>query len=55
MSGSAVFSVYKNKTKAVLKLGRKTTYYVRGRYVSADGVSAWSKIKRSKVKRSKTK
>ena len=43
-------TVGKNKTKAVLKLQRKTTYYVRVRYVGADGVSAWSKVKRVKTK-----
>ena len=43
-------TVGKNKTKAVLKLGRKTVYYVRVRYVGADGVSAWSKVKRTKTK-----
>ena len=43
-------TVGKNKTKTTIKLGRKTTYYVRVRYVGADGVSAWSKVKRTKTK-----
>lgn len=42
--------VGKKKTKAVLKLKKKTTYYVRVRYVGSDGVSAWSKVKRVKTK-----
>ena len=43
-------AVGKKKTKAVLKLRKKTTYYVRVRYVGADGVSNWSKVKRVKTK-----
>jgi hypothetical protein len=42
--------VGKNKTKAVLKLERKTTYYVRVRYVGKKGYSKWSKRKRVKTK-----
>ena len=42
--------VGKKKTKIKLKLQRKTTYYVRVRYVGADGVSRWSKVKRVKTK-----
>ena len=42
--------VGKNKTKSVLKLKNKTTYYVRARYVGADGVSNWSKVKKVKTK-----
>lgn len=43
-------TVGKNKTKAVLKLQKKTTYYVRVRYKGADGVSRWSGKKRIKTK-----
>lgn len=43
-------TVKKGKTKAVLKLQRKTVYYVRVRYLGADGVSNWSKTKRVKTK-----
>lgn len=42
--------VGKNKTKAVLKLKAKTTYYIRVRYVGADGTSKWSKIRKVKTK-----
>ena len=47
---AATKNVGKKKTKATMKLARKTTYYVRVRYVGADGVSAWSKVKRVKTK-----
>ena len=43
-------TVGKGKTKTTIKLERKTVYYVRVRYVGADGVSAWSKVKRVKTK-----
>ena len=43
-------TVGKKKTKAVLKLQRKTTYYVRVRYVGTDGVSNWSAVKAVKTK-----
>ena len=44
-------NVGKKKTKATLmKLQRKTTYYVRVRYVGADGVPNWSKVKRIRTK-----
>ena len=46
----ATRNVGKKKTKATLKLARKTTYYVRVRYVGADGVSKWSKVKKVSVK-----
>ena len=42
--------VGKNKTKAVLKLKAKTTYYIRVRYVGADGTSKLSKIRKVKTK-----
>jgi hypothetical protein len=40
----------KSKTKVKLKLQRKKTYYVRVRYVGADGYSKWSKVRRVKTK-----
>ena len=41
----------KNKTKYVLRgLQRKTMYYIRVRYVDADGVSGWSRVKRARTK-----
>lgn len=43
-------TVGKNKTKVVLKLQKKTQYYIRVRYVGSDGVSRWSKAKRVKTK-----
>ena len=47
----SIKTVGKTKTKATLKLARKTTYYVRVRYVGNDGgVSNWSKVKRVKTK-----
>ncbi len=42
--------VGKKKTKVKLKLERKTVYYIRVRYVGADGVSKWSKVKRVRTK-----
>ncbi len=41
--------VSKTKTKINLKLSRKTTYYIRIRYVGKDGYSKWS-TKRVKTK-----
>ena len=46
----ATKNVGKKKSKTVLKLGRKTTYFVRVRYVGADGVSKWSKVKKIKTR-----
>ncbi len=46
----ATKNVGKKKSKTVLKLGRKTTYFVRVRYVGNDGVSKWSKVKKIKTK-----
>ncbi len=43
-------AVKKNKTEVTLKLKRKTTYYIRVRYVGYNGYSNWSKIKRVKTK-----
>ncbi len=44
-------TVGKKKTKTVLKLQRKTVYYIRVRYVAKDGgFSNWSKTKRVKTK-----
>ena len=43
-------TVGKKKTKAVLKLQRKTQYYVRVRYVGSDGVSNWGAVKGVKTK-----
>ena len=43
-------SYKKNKRKVTLKLGKKTTYYIRIRYVGTDGVSAWSEVKRVTTK-----
>ena len=42
--------VGKKKTKLTLKLKKKTTYYVRVRYVGSDGYSNWSKVKKVKTK-----
>lgn len=42
--------VGKKKTKAVLKLQRKKTYYVRVRYIGSNGVSKWSRVKKVKTK-----
>ena len=46
----ATKNVGKKKTKTILKLQRKTVYYVRVRYVGTDGVSKWSKVKKVKTK-----
>lgn len=43
--------VGKNKTKVVLKLMKKTTYYIRTRYIGKDGVSKWTKVKAVKTKK----
>ena len=43
-------NIEKNKTKVKLKLPGQTSYYVRVRYVGADGVSAWSKVKKATTK-----
>ena len=43
-------NVGKKKTKVKLKLQKKTTYYIRVRYVGNDGVSRWSKVKRVRTK-----
>lgn len=40
----------KKKTKVVLKLQKKKTYYVRVRYVGTNGVSRWSKVKKVQTK-----
>ena len=40
----------KNKTKTVLVLQPKKTYYIRVRYVGADGASNWSRVRKVKVK-----
>ncbi len=40
----------KKKNKVILKLQRKTTYYIRVRYVDSEGVSDWSKVKRVRTK-----
>lgn len=43
-------SVGKNKTKVVLKLQKKKTYYIRVRYVGNGGVSRWSGVKVARTK-----
>lgn len=43
-------TVGKSRTKVVLKLQKKTTYYIRVRYKGADGVSRWSGVKRVTTK-----
>ena len=43
-------TVSKKKTKATLSLQRKTTYYIRVRYVGSDGVSNWGAVKAVKTK-----
>ena len=43
-------TIGKNKTEVVLKLKKKTTYYIRLRYVGKDGFSNWSKVKKVKMK-----
>ena len=45
-----VKQVAKNKVDTTLKLEHKTEYYVRVRYVGADGVSRWSKVKKVRTK-----
>ena len=40
----------KKKTSLTMNLQKKTRYFVRVRYVGADGVSAWSKVKSAKTK-----
>ena len=42
--------VGKSKTKIVPKLKKKTTYFVRVRYVGKDGYSKWTKAKKVKTK-----
>ena len=42
--------VGKKKTKAILKLQRKTQYYIRVRYVGTDGYSDWGAVKAVKTK-----
>lgn len=42
--------VGKSKTKVVIKLKKKKTYYFRVRYVGIDGFSKWSKTKKVKTK-----
>ena len=51
--GTAVITakVGKKKTAVTLKLKKKTTYYIRVRYVGKDGVSKWSKMKKVKTKK----
>ena len=44
-------SVSKKKTKVTLKLQKKTTYYIRVRYVGADGVSNWGAVKKVRTKK----
>ncbi len=43
-------NVKRNKSSLTLNLNRKTVYYVRIRYVSTDGVSNWSSVKRIRTK-----
>ena len=43
-------TVGKKKTKVNFSLQKKTTYYVRVRYVGADGVSNWSSVRKVKTK-----
>ena len=42
--------VGKSKTKMVLKLQKKKTYYIRVRYVGSDGYSNWTKPQKVKIK-----
>ena len=44
-------TVSKKKTKLNLKLQKKTTYYIRVRYVGADGVSDWGAVKKVTTKK----
>ncbi len=46
----AVKRVGKKKTEMTLRLHRKTTYYVRMRYIGKNGVSKWSSVKTVKTK-----
>ncbi len=43
-------NVGKKKTKVTLKLQKKTTYYIRVRYVGNGGYSNWSGVKKVKTK-----
>ena len=43
-------SVGKNKTKAILNLDRRTTFFIRVRYVGSDGFSKWSRVKKIRTK-----
>ena len=48
---SSVTKIFgKKKAKAVLKLQKKTAYYIRVRYRGKEGVSNWSRVKRVKTK-----
>ena len=47
---TGIKSIGKKKTKAVLKLKKKTTYYIRVRYVGVGGYSNWSGVKKVKTK-----
>ena len=40
----------KNKTKFAVRLQKKTTYFIRVRYVGIDGVSRWSGTKSVRTK-----
>ena len=44
-------TVGKKKTKVKLKLKKRTTYYVRVRYVGKGGVSKWTKTKKVKTRK----
>ena len=44
-------TVSKKKTKLNLKLQKKTTYYIRVRYVGTDGVSDWGAVKKVTTKK----
>lgn len=47
---AATKKVGKNKTKIILKLKKKNTYYVRVRYAGSDGFSNWTNAKKIKMK-----
>ena len=47
---SVTKKVGRKKTKITLKLKKKTTYYIRVRYVGSDGVSEWSGVKKVKTR-----
>jgi hypothetical protein len=49
-SVAAAKQIGKNRTKTRLNLQEKTTYFVRVRYVGADGFSNWSRVKKVKTK-----